>query len=216
MSRGDPTSAIPNLVLKGIDRAFKTYLKWTFGDSWLSEAPEHFVTSEVAQHLFANLKHPYLNLEYSVKDALKDAGSKRRGRPRKTQRSRGRFDILLSRASGDPWCAIELKSPIWFATQLLSDIRRLRDVVGHRIHDATISCGALGFYADKGRPQRKHATAKASLESLRNSVTDLVRDELRGSGLTWRVLASRFRSGDDGDGRQAFCVFIKARKPRKQ
>ncbi len=213
MSRGERSDKIPRLVLAGIEQAFKTYNKWTLGDSWLWEAPEYLITVEVAKQLFDKLTYRYINLEFSVKDALEDAGAIRRGRPKKALRRNGRFDILLSHSSGNPWCAIEIKSRIWSPkTHLSADIVRLRDTVLRRHRGSTLRCAALGFYSERAKPQRKHNSAKDSLDSLADSTDKLARQLLKGSNLTCKI-HKKFKSGDHDDGRQAYCLFIEARKP---
>lgn len=212
MSRGDGANKLPKLVLAGIDQAFKEYQRLTGGE-WLYAAPEYLTTVEVAKKVHSGLDHVRVDLERNVKKALDGARAKRKGRAPGKLRSNGRFDILLYRKNESPWCAIEIKTGVWTAKALKSDIERLEKVLGYRGSGATLRCGAIGFYAD--RKDGKKLSAEQSLEKLWLNVKELADQCLSGKSLKFKLHRSKFRSGDENDGRQAFCLLIEATKPRK-
>lgn len=223
MSRGARSDILPAAIIHGIEAAEKLYSSLTCGHGWLGEAPEYLVTIEVARSLGKRLGTRWINLEYGVRQALRDAGSTRRGRPKEVQRTRGRYDILLSRKGGDPWCVVEVKSPVWSVSVLEQDIRRICATLGHREHGATISCAALAFYSDRGPPRRKHSSAKSWLRSLAPRAEQKMRDIVEHgqnqgrlpSGISVKVHSGRFhKSGDEGW--QAFCAFFRITKPRRK
>lgn len=213
MSRGDRSDKIPNAILAGITDAFKTYERWTLNDRWLNEAPELFVSVEIARRLKKSFPSGHIDMETSVRGALSNAGAKTRGRPRTSERRGGRFDILLSRKNMKPWCAVEIKSPIWSVNCLESDIKRVCGVIRHRNNGSSLSCGAVAFYSDYPKPARKHASAKKALQSLGERAEALAKELVgKDDRLTARLFTSPFHKGNDDDGWQAFCLFFQMRK----
>jgi hypothetical protein len=217
MSTTDAESRLTPLIHKGIGNARRLYESLTNERGWLSEAPEYLITVEIARVLGKHLKNRHVNMECSVREAMLDAGSTRKGRPRTTHRRNGRFDILLSRKGGKPWCIIEVKSPAMTRKVLTNDIKRIRDTLIHRkTHGSSISCAALAFYTDRDEKDRKSWKEqldflKSASESLANELLNQ-RTEDRGK-VKVRVSAGR-KVGDDSTGSQSFCLFFAARRPR--
>lgn len=217
MSRGDRSDKIPELVIKGIRSAFRRYQRWSLGEKWLHHAPELFVSVEIAHRVMEGLSNCRVDMEASVRQALQSAGAKRRGAPKKAQRTNGRYDILVSRKSGLPWCAIEVKSPVWGVSKgLVDDMERIANVISHRSHSSSLSCGAVAFYCDCAIPKRKHPSARAALASLAAQAearaTEICK---RFDGMRVEMHKSPFFAGDDGDGWQAFCLFFRMRRSRR-
>lgn len=206
------------LIHRGISNARRMYGSLTNRRGWLSEAPEYLITVEIARVLGESLKRRHVNMEFSVREAMLEAGSTRRGRPRETHRNNGRFDILLSRKGGRPWCIIEVKSPAMTRNVLTNDIRRIRDTLIHRqTHESSISCAALAFYTD--RDSKKQRPWNVQLEYLKEKSESLAKELLderakdRGK-VTVRVSSGRM-VGDRNTGSQSFCLFFVARRRRR-
>lgn len=217
MSRGDRSADIPSAILAGIANASNTYRRWTLEDKWLCDAPELLVSAEIARKLKARFPEDSVDMEASVQQALSSAGASSRGRPREAERRHGRFDILLSRKSRHPWCAIEVKSPVGDASGVLAkDIERIRDVIQYRgKNGSSLSCGAVAFYSDRDKPKRRYPNAQRALEALGESSLELANTLIGGRvGITVTLHRSRFHRGNNDDGWQAFCLFFTMKRSR--
>lgn len=218
MSRGDRSEQIPRLVVGGITSAFRRYQRWTLGEKWLGHAPELFVSVEIASHVREGLSNCRVDMEASVREASRNARSNARGRPLNAQRFNGRYDILVSRKNGQPWCAIEVKSPVWSVSSgLVSDIERITSAISHRSRGSSLSCGAVAFYSGFAKPQRKNKTAQDALDALgANAEAAAKRAANEFTDMSFKLHQSKFKPGDEDDGWQAFCLFFQMRKRRKE
>lgn len=217
MSRGYGARQISALLVQGIEDAFHLYHDWTLEEQWLWVAPELFVSVAIARRIRKGMPQCHLDMECSVREVLRNAGCATRGRPRGSERRNGRFDIVISRQNGDPWCAIEVKSPIWNNPNVLkSDIQRVRDVVRHRgSGTSTISCGAVAFYADTAKPKKGATTARKKLIDQGKKSLQLAKKLIKDHpGMTVQLHQSRCHKGTDGDAWQAFCLLFKMKKTR--
>ena len=148
-----PANLMDNIVKKtlaGISEAQEDYNYWT-GGSWLWEAPEYMVTTYIAKHI-SDLKEKsfYLTLEHKVKDAIDIAGGLPVGRPHKTLRRDGKFDILVWWANETPRAVIEVKKQVRGFSEVRADVSRICDILS--IPDTTFRCGFIVYYTSKYKP----------------------------------------------------------------
>jgi len=216
MSRGHRSSDIPALALKGVENAFKEFEGMTQGE-WLNAAPEYMVTTHVARSLDKGLDNSSVFLEYSVDETLKEAGSTKRGKPRSGLRRNGRFDILLTRKNLDPWCVVEVKSPVWTPGTIEKDLLRIQDALDHRKHDSTLRCGASVFYTDAAPPKsKKHEHASAAIAAFSERIEEFARRVFsKDSGYSVRLESGKIHTRKEGDAWQAFCLFVEVARSRK-
>lgn len=200
MSRGERAADIPKLVLKGVARAFKVYESWTRGH-WLWYAPEYLITVEVARSLAGGLTSRMVELEYSVKDALSEAGATHIGRPRKALRGDGKYDIVLSRKSGTPWFIIEIKRT-WNHTSLRPDIQRIHASLLSK--DINLYGGILAFYVELSDKTRKTAVERISHVAAGAAALakEVCKDEIKAKLIKGNLEYSE----KDKAGYQAFCL----------
>jgi hypothetical protein len=205
MSRGERTADVPVLIIDGVERAFKLYKSWTRGH-WLWYAPEYLITIEVARSLADGLKSRMIELEYSVKAALSEAGATHIGRPRKALRGNGRYDIVLSRKSGAPWFVIEIKR-VSNHTNLRADIERIHATLLSR--DAKIQGGVLAFYVELEDKTRK--TAADRIKFVADGAVSLAEKVCGGTFKVQLFEGKLNHSAKDRAGYQAFCLVFSRR-----
>ena len=214
MSRGHNSKDIAKLAISGVEKAAAEFSRMSDG-LWLNSAPEYFVTTHVAQALHSKLEKKTILLEYSVNEALKESGSTKPGKSKKELRRNGRFDILLTRRNYDPWCALEVKSPVWTSTKCIQDMKRLRETLEHRKHNSTLRCGAMVFYSDWAKPQKKHQTVEDAVEAFDERFeVNLLKFFPKTSGFTYTLEKGKIRKGKSGDAWRAYCLFVEMRKTR--
>lgn len=215
MSRGHKSQDVAEFVVKGIENAFHSFHKMSHGE-WLNAAPEHFVAGEITRTLQSSLRLKGIFPEYSVDEALKEAGSTRRGKPRAGLRRAGRYDILLTRQNFDPWCVIEVKSPVWNAPQIKSDLKRIKDTLIHRKNGSTLRCGISAFYCDAAKPKRNaEKTAQDVLVGLAKRAASIAKSLCKPSeGFSVRLVHGKPHAGKQSDAWMACCIFVEIKKSR--
>lgn len=121
---------VSDIIIKTVEKAHREYHKMS-GGYWLSQAPEYFTTTRLAQALKSHTNITYIDLEYNVRDAMNICGARQRGRPKKSLRINGRFDLMLwgKRIDNDganlPLAPIEVKVRAWQKKNICSDFSRL-------------------------------------------------------------------------------------------
>lgn len=152
------------------------------GGEWFDAAPEYYLTTYIAQSV-GNQGNAYALLEVSVDETRREAGASRHGRPAKHERRNGRFDVVLYWTNGNPRAAVEIKSPVWAATeaQILPDIDRLcSSLVANK--DSSFQFGVFLFYASVGGPKIKHDNASKRMRDLLDRIEDKAIKRASGKG----------------------------------
>lgn len=151
MSKGISIQDVISAALNGVKSAFKSFARLTQHEKWwLDEAPEYFVTVNVAEAI-AKRTRDCVWFEYKVGDTQLEGGGELRGRPHRDENRNGRHDIVVFRRSSDaPWCVIEVKSPVYSMNDLIrKDIKRLVQAVSRRTKNGSIAYGLLVFYSSR-------------------------------------------------------------------
>lgn len=165
MSGPDSGIELINAMIRGGEKAVSDFSHISGGE-WFDEAPEYFLTTYVAWSV-GNLESTHALLEVSVDQTRKKAGATCLGRPASHQRRNGRFDVVVYWSNDKPRGAVELKSPIWSATEnkIKPDIDELCAVLNAN-KDSTFQFCAYVYYASAGDPKRKHDNASQRLREL--------------------------------------------------
>ena len=195
---------IINAILKGFVDAQKSYENMS-GGFWLWNAPEYFITSTVAQSIYAIDAGKYLTLEHGSTDAIKDAGAKGRGRLPKDIREKGRVDVLLWWANSTPRAIIEIKNQIYSKDQYEKDIKRIKSFLGRNSDDSSLQFGVFAFYESAFSGERK--TAKEKIEGRINKIFDNSKLIL-GENFDVKLYVSDMHNESE-NAWQAACLFIK-------
>lgn len=132
-------------IHRGIARAQRDYEAWT-GGKWLWNAPEYMLTTYIAKEVsLASKRHTYyIALERNVRMSVDDAGGVGRGRVSDRLRLNGKFDVLISWASGAPRAIVEVKKHVATFAALEADLDRIISVL--RRESISFRCGLLAFY----------------------------------------------------------------------
>jgi len=128
--------------IKGIRKSFFEYYEWSGGE-WLDNAPEYLLTVNIAKELAKIKKGKYITLEDNVKEILKSAEAKLKGRHSKGVRISGRSDIILWRANGYPRGIIEVKNAISGFTDIEKDVERIKEILKK---SSRLEFGIVTFY----------------------------------------------------------------------
>ena len=126
-------------------RAQRDYESWTDGD-WLRHAPEYLLTAYIAREIAGRRKERtfHIALESNVGVSIDDAGGVGRGKVSDRLRLNGRFDILLSWASGNPRAIIEVKNQVVRFADIEEDVVRIVSVLQRE--RTSFRCGLISFY----------------------------------------------------------------------
>lgn len=124
MARSVAYSEIFAAILDGVNNASKKYHKWS-GGYWQNSAPESFIESEIANSLSKIV--PYLTLQDTIRNILKDANADLRG-PKPRNSDVGRIDIIVWWANESPRILVEVKKASG-NNALNLDARRLRQML---------------------------------------------------------------------------------------
>ena len=138
---------IENIVahaLQGIVNAQDDYEDWS--ECWLWEAPEYLVTTYIAREISKiDDRQFWMYLEYSVRQAINDAGGLGSGRPPNALRLKGKFDIVLW--DDDVQTAvIEVKNQVHWFSEISADIERICVAMNRQ---ENIQLGLVAFYTSK-------------------------------------------------------------------
>lgn len=203
-------------MIKGGERAVSDFSHISGGE-WFDEAPEYFLTTYVAWSV-GDLESTYALLEVSVDQARKEAGATRRGRPADHERRNGRFDVVVYWAGDKPRGAVEIKSPIWAATEniIYPDIHELCSVLKAN-NDSTFQFCAFVYYASVSEPERKHNNASHRLRDLLSRIEEKAIELANEHGVEGISIPGPIRRGS-GDSGGAWCIatLVFTRKGGKQ
>lgn len=205
MAKGpDKSDEILNALIRGGEKAVSEF-DLISGGEWFDEAPEYFLTSHVAMSI-RNFEKTYALMEVSVDQSRKDAGANRKGRPADHERRNGRFDCVIYWANDKPRGVVEVKSPIWVASEnkLQPDFSRVCSALTAN-PDASFQFGAFLFYASVSEPERKHDNATQKLRELLDRVEERAKTEAGIHGIRCTPHRGTVHRGNDKDG-GAWCI----------
>jgi hypothetical protein len=211
MSKGISIHDVIRAALNGVKIAFKSFARLTQHEKWwLDEAPEYFVTVNVADAI-AKRTGDSVWFEYKVGETQLEGGGELRGRPHRDENLNGRHDIVVFRRSSDaPWCVIEVKSPVYSMNDLIrKDIKRLVQAISRRTKNGSIAYGVLVFYSSR------HANAKDDLiEDMADKLKTFAEESLgeRGIDATVSLSLQALIKGSKYGTASAGCLCIKAHR----
>ena len=198
---------IIDAILKGYIEAQQSYEEMS-GGFWLWNATEYFITSNVAQNIYAIEGEKFVTLEHGSTDAIESAGAKGRGRLPKDIREKGRVDILLWRADSTPRAIIEIKNQIYSKDQYEKDITRIKSFLSRNHTNSTLQFGIFAFYESAFNGIRKTATEK--IEARVNKIFDNSKLIL-GSNFDIKLYVTDMHDESE-NAWQAACIFVKLKK----
>ena len=156
-------------------RAQRDYDSWTGGD-WLWQAPEYLLTAYIARQIASRRKDRtfYIALESNVGVSIDDAGGVGRGKVSDRLRLNGRFDILLSWASGNPRAIIEVKNRVVRFADIEEDVARIVSVL--RRERTSFWCGLISFYTSwiDGHIESARARVLHRVQEIESDVNNYV------------------------------------------
>lgn len=167
------------------------------GGEWFDAAPEYFLTTYIARSV-GNQGNAYALLEASVDETRKEADASRSGRAAKHERRNGRFDVVLYWKNGYPRAAVEIKSPVWTATeaQIFPDIDRLcSSLVANK--DSSFQFGAFLFYASVCDPTFKHDNASQRMRGLLGRLEGKAIERASGKGAEAILISGAVHRGKE-------------------
>ena len=200
--------AIPEIInatLEGFSKAQEIY-KDMSGGFWLWQAPEYFITTSVANKIHELPGNKYLTLEYGSSTTIQDAGAKGKGKLPKDIREKGRVDILLWWARGNPRAIIEIKNQIYSKCQYEKDIKRIKSLLKHNSHNSSLQFGIFAFYASDFSGSRKTA-----IEKTQDSIYRVFENskEILGSSYEANLFTTTVEDDQASDIWQAACILVK-------
>ena len=204
MSRGIGSKDIPPQVLKGMRIAAKNWDR--LHGSWADKAPEYWFTVQVALQLQKALDEDknWISLEGNVRKSLNAAGPRRRGRPHAALRNSGRCDILVERANGKPFAAIEVKRNAYvFSEPLGKDIDRLAQMLAKR---SSLSIGCLALYSSARSTDL--SSAKDVLKERFNTFLRRSKDRCEASSLIIKSVSFVTEAEDSDDCWGVQCISL--------
>lgn len=133
-------------MIEGVEKAHEFY-ETSSGGGWLWKGPEYLISVFVSQSIM-NIEGAtrYCTLESNVYKTLKEAQAITLGAPNKKLRHKGRFDLVLWRANGEPRGAIEIKNQVYSYSVISKDVERLVSVIERNSANSTFQFGALVYY----------------------------------------------------------------------
>lgn len=159
-------------MIKSGEKAVRDF-RLISGGEWFDEAPEYFLSTYIARSVGNYKKKTFALLEVSVKETRKYAGASGDEREEAHERRNGRFDVVLYWANGNPRAVLEIKSPVWSATEqkIYPDIDRLGATLMAN-SNSTLQFGVFLFYASVREPDRKHDNATQRMRDLLTRVEE--------------------------------------------
>ena len=192
---------IVHSLLKGIERAQKSYSKLSGG--WVWEAAEYWITTHIALNLGKLLGEGCVTVESNSEEAFESAG-KQRGRPYEIVKNK-RFDIVLWWRNGSARAPIEIKSQTTKAA-ISKDMNR----VIAALKQANMEFGMVGYFYSRARGSSgKGRNAIELVEGYLERISDMcgkVGEEIKISGYQSEVF------GDENDAWVAGCLLIEKKK----
>jgi len=205
-----------NAMIRGGEKAVTAFRSLSGGE-WFDEAPEYFLTTHIASSI-SIFDSSYVLLEVSVDRTRKEAGAFRRGRPAVHERRNGRFDVVIYWSNDNPRGAVEVKSPVWSATenQIQPDIDELCAALKAN-KDSTFQFCSFLYYASVSEPERKHDNASQRLRDLVSRIEIKAIDRAKEHGVDCLSIPGSIHRGDEVDG-GAWCIaaLVITHKGRKQ
>jgi len=173
MARGNSRGEISAAIIQGIEMAACSWDRMS--GEWLWAAPEHYVSSVVAQSLHEQLDKTWVCLEWSTQLTMQDArGQPKRGRPHMRTSGTKRFDIVAFYSSGTckPRAAIEVKHRITASLDraLGGDFERLAIAISETNSGSSLSYGCLALYLEVADPVRKYLTSTDRVEQRQKEI----------------------------------------------
>jgi hypothetical protein len=153
--------------LEGIEDSFNEYIRWSGGE-WLWNAPEYLLTVNIAKKIANIQKNKFITLEDNIKETLKTANAKIKGKISNKARPNGRSDIILWWANGTPRGIIEVKNAVFGFEKIKEDIDRIIELLKK---DSSIEFGITTFYIDR------HYESGNSKEKVQKKIESIV-DEI--------------------------------------
>ena len=205
-----------NAMIGGGEKAVSEF-RLISGGEWFDEAPEYFLTTHVASSV-KSFNSTCSLLEVSVGSSRKEAGASRRGRPADHERRNGRFDIVVYWSNDNPRGAVEIKSPIWSATeqQIQPDIDELCATLSAN-KDSTFQFCSFVYYASVAEPERKHDNASQRLRDLLCRIEDKASELAKKHGVDNLSIRGSIHRGENGeDGAWCIAALVFTRKGGKQ
>ena len=126
----------------GIIESFYEYLEWT-SNEWLWHAPEYLITVNIAKKLWELEGSKFITLEDNIKNTLKDANAKLKGKYPKNMRATGRSDIIFWWAKGTPRGIIEVKNAVFYKSKIQEDLKRIYEILKKK---SDIDFGCIAFF----------------------------------------------------------------------
>ena len=132
--------------LDGIKTSFDEYEAWSGGE-WLWNAPEYLLTVNIAKKLWEIDKSAkFITLEDNVRETLKSADAKIKGKISSKARPSGRSDIIFWWGKGSPRGVIEVKNAIYNKNHIQEDLDRIYELLKK---DSSLEFGITTFYIDR-------------------------------------------------------------------
>ena len=204
MSKQISIDKIIKATLTGIKKSQEQYEIWS-GGSWLWEAPEYFITFNVANKISDLVGSKYITLENNTKSTISVAGCLGKGRLSRDLRERGRVDILLWWGNNKPRAVIELKNFIYVKNQYEKDIKRIKELLKRNSSASSLQFGILGFCdsADNGSQKSAKEKINDKIKIIKNNVINILGENFQTS-----VKSTRIHEIEDSAW-CASCIFIK-------
>jgi len=181
--------------LDGIEKSQKQYEEWS-GGYWLMTAPEYLMTVNIAKEIWEIPGDKFIDLEYSVANALKETGTKSRGPLPSSMRPNGKSDILVWWGSkGTPRGIIELKNHADDYSNHIKDIQRICTMLKKGKSNG-LEFGIFSFFIYAHYQNNDEEVCRLKLEKRILNFTDTLSEYINDS-FQHDV---RFKVGDVDDG----------------
>ena len=164
---------IQNSCLKGIEKSFFEYKKWSNERLW--RAHEYLLTVNIAKVLWKAEGKKYITTEDKIRETLKDAKVKKSKRvDNKISRLNGKADIILwSKENGRPKCIIEVKHSVKRFKKLKKDIDRITDILKQK---STIEFGISTFFIDNDVINNAKDNVENKIKKIYEEVKEYISD----------------------------------------
>ena len=164
---------IQNSCLKGIEKSFFEYKKWSNERLW--RAHEYLLTVNIAKVLWKADGKKYITIEDKIRETLKDAKVKKSKRTNnKISRLNGQSDIILwSKKSGRPKCIIEVKHRVKRFNDVKEDIDRITDILKQK---STIEFGISTFFIENDLLNNVKDNIEKKIEKIYEKVKEHISD----------------------------------------
>lgn len=171
MSKQISMDQIIEATLSGIKKSQQQYEKWS-GGFWLWNAPEYFVTTNVANEISKINGPKFITLENGSTAMIKEAGARGRGRLSKDIREKGKVDILLWWGNDRPRAIIEIKNYIYSATQYERDIKRIKALLKLNSSQSSLQFALFAYCdsADNGKQKSAQQKIEDKMSRIKSNV----------------------------------------------